>query len=78
MEIGELSESTQVGVTGLQASMREAVYNLGQFRIDSDAPYDSSPIGQVGGVTPIRPAARVHAEDEMDAQNSAQPSRASV
>lgn len=78
MEIGELSESTQVGVTGLQASMRDAAHNLGQFRIDSDASYGSTPVGHVGGVTPIRPAARVHAEDEMNAHDDAQPTRVSV
>lgn len=78
MEIGELSESTQVGVTNLQASMREAAHNLGQFRIDSEGAYASAPVGEVGGVTPIRPTARVHAEGEMNVHEEAQPSHATV
>ena len=37
LEIGKFSESTQVGVTRLQKSMRDASESLRQFRIDGEA-----------------------------------------
>lgn len=77
MEIGELSESTQVGVSGLQKSMREAAINLGHFRIEGENAYQNASVGSVEDLDKVRAATQVYREEEMTALESTQPSRAS-
>jgi twitching motility protein PilJ len=78
MEIGELSGSTQLGVTRLQTSMRDASHNLGQFRIDGESAYRQAPVGEVEELEPIGNAKQVYREDEMSALETAHKSRVSV
>ena len=78
MEIGELSESTQVGVTSLQKSMRQAVQNLGQFKIGGGSAYQQAGINELEELGKIRAATHVYREEEMTALESAEPTRASI
>ncbi len=78
MEIGDLSESTQVGVTALQRSMSEASLNLSQFRIDGEAAYSQPATGDVEDLDKISTSKQVYREDQMSALEVAQPSRVSV
>ena len=78
MEIGELSESTQVGVTSLQKSMRQAVQNLGQFKIGGGSAYQQAGINELEELEKVRSATQVYREEEMTALESAEPTRASI
>jgi len=78
MEIGELSESTQVGVLALQKSMREAAENLGEFRIDGQSAHPQQGVGEVEDLDKVRAATQVLREEEMSALESTAPARASI
>lgn len=66
VDISEYSEFTQIGVTQLQASMRDVAQNLNQFRIPEDT--NTAPVAASGAeVEHINGARRVYGEDEMSA-----------
>jgi twitching motility protein PilJ len=78
MEIGELSESTQVGVSELQACVGGVAEGLDHFRTEADSAYQRSIPGEVEELETVRTATRVYREDEMSALEISQPTRASV
>ncbi|MFV8818197.1 methyl-accepting chemotaxis protein [Haliea sp. E17] len=63
IEISELNESAQRGVTALQAAIREAARGMGQFRTDADAAYGSGePAGDVEDLESFRAATQAYRE----------------
>lgn len=78
MEIGELSESTQVGVSALQNCVGEVAEGLDLFRTQADSAYQRSTPGEVEELETVRTATRVYREEEMTALETAQPTRASI
>jgi methyl-accepting chemotaxis protein len=69
LEISEYSESTQVGVSALQRSMREVADNLSEFKIEQQSRRnnDAAPTTDIEEVTSIAEAKRIYQEDEMSA-----------
>ena len=71
LDISEYSESTQVGVKSLQASMRDVAESLSQFKIEEEGAPDLAMAGSanpVQDVTPVQSTAgakKVFGEDEM-------------
>jgi methyl-accepting chemotaxis protein len=76
-EIVHFNESTQTGVNRLQESMHAASRNLGEFRIDADAPAREE-LGRPDELASVPAARKVLAEEEMSALESTEPTRASV
>ena len=77
LDISEYSESTQVGVTSLQDSMRDVAKSLGQFRIDDENNVELN-LSSVEKVTPVQAAKRVYNENEMKALEETEEARVSV
>jgi twitching motility protein PilJ len=77
LDISEYSESTQVGVTGLQDSMRDVAKSLGQFKIDDENNVELN-LSSVEKMTPVQAAKRVYNESEMKALEETEEARASV
>ena len=77
LDISEYSESTQVGVTSLQDSMRDVAKSLGQFRIDDENNVELN-LSSVEKMTPVQAAKRVYNENEMKALEETEEARASV
>ena len=78
LEIAKFSESTQLGVTALQKSMRDAARSLGQFRIDASARLPEAGAKDIAELDHIPAAARVYREEDMSALETADTVRASV
>lgn len=78
LEIGKFSESSQVGVTRLQKSMRDASESLRQFRIDGDAGSGGVSVAELDELERVRKAKKVSREDEAGALEVAGQSRATV
>lgn len=78
MEIGELSESTQLGVSALQTCVGEVADGLDQFRTEGDSAYQRVMPGEVEELETVRSATRVYREEEMTALETAPPKRASI
>lgn len=78
LEISRFSESTQLGVTSLQESMREASRSLGQFRIDSRASLPEEDLEETAELEHIPAATRVYREEDMSALEVADAVRATV
>ncbi len=76
-EIVHFNESTQAGVNRLQESMHAASRNLGEFRIDADAPTREE-VARPDELASIPASRKVLAEEEMSALESTEPTRASV
>ncbi len=77
MEISELNESAQKGVSALQNAIREAARGLGQFRIDKEAVYGSSAAsGEVEDLETFRAAAQVYKTDGLATPADEKPKRA--
>ncbi len=76
LDISEYSESTRVGVSSLQASMREVAENLKQFRIESSSEGDV--VANVEELPTISGAKTIYREEEMQVLEDAHETRASV
>jgi methyl-accepting chemotaxis protein len=76
--IGKYSESTQVGVRGLQESMRDVAANLGQFRIRDEDTAPGSVATARQEAQRVTGAGRVVAEAEVFSLEAAERKRASV
>ena len=77
LDISEYSESTQVGVGSLKASMRDVAKNLRQFKIEQE-PEAGLAIPAVDDVKHLKNAKKIYAEEEMKALETANKNRASV
>lgn len=77
-EITELNDSTQIDVSNLQKSVRDAAYGLGQFRIEGDGAYQQGSAVEVEELDSIRAPSQVYREEEMSALESAENTRVSV
>jgi twitching motility protein PilJ len=77
LDISEYSESTQVGVSSLQDSMRDVAKNLSQFKIDDESNVEIS-LSSIGKMTPVKSAKKVYDENEMKALEETAEVRASV
>ncbi len=77
LDISEYSESTQVGVSGLKASMRDVAENLRQFKIEK-ARTDEPGLSTAEDLKHIQDASQIYGEEEMSALESAEETRASV
>lgn len=66
IEISDLNETAQKGVTALQASIRDAARGLGAFRVDAGAVYaPAENTGEVEDLDRFRVATQSHQEDEV-------------
>ncbi len=65
LEISEFSEFTQIGVSGLQKSMREVAENLSQFKIGDSNTAESHGVAEPEQVAAVPVAAQVYDEAEM-------------
>ena len=73
LDISEYSESTQVGVSSLKASMREVAESLSQFRIENEAKAAAGEVNlaEVEDLKQIQSATRIYREEEMQAMEEA-------
>lgn len=78
LDISEYSESTQVGVKALKASMRKVAENLSQFKIEQDEADGKVNIAEVEDLRQIQSATRIYREEEMQAMEKTPEVRASV
>ncbi len=65
LEISEFSEFTQIGVSGLQKSMREVAENLSQFKIGDINTSEPHNVVEPEELAPLPVASQVYAEEEM-------------
>lgn len=77
VDISRFSQSTQVGVSSLQQSMREVAQNLRQFKIEDES-IDGASLADLEEVTHISEPTRVYGEDEMSAMEAAASAKESV
>jgi methyl-accepting chemotaxis protein len=77
LDICEYSESTQVGVSSLKASMRDVADSLRQFKIESEGAADLS-VSAVDDLKHIQNAKKIYREEEMKAFESTKEARALV
>ncbi|WP_116368490.1 methyl-accepting chemotaxis protein [Parahaliea mediterranea] len=78
LDISEYSESTQVGVSALQQSMRAVAESLSQFRIERDAAAGDAGLAELDDMEHITEARRIYDEDEMSALERAESSEEKV
>lgn len=79
LDISEYSESTQVGVSSLKASMRDVSKNLRQFKIENQRFSGSSAApAEIEDLQQIKSAKKIMGEEEMTALESTEETRASV
>ena len=78
LEIGKFSESSQVGVTRLQKSMRDASESLRQFRIDGEGGSGGVSVAELDELERVRKAKKVSREDEVSTLEVAGQTRATV
>ena len=77
LDISQYSESTQVGVSSLKASMRDVASSLSQFKIEREGVADLG-LASIEGMKQIQSPGRVYRESEMKAMEAAPEARASV
>ena len=77
LDISEYSESTQVGVSSLKASMRDVAESLSQFKIDDENNAELG-IASIEKMTPVQGAKKVYGEDEMKALEDTEEAKVSV
>jgi len=77
LDISEYSESTQVGVSSLKASMRELADSLSQFKIEEVSDSERT-MAAIEDLKKIQSAKKVYREEEMKALEAAAVARASV
>ena len=77
LDISEYSESTQVGVGSLKASMRDVAKNLRQFKIEQKRG-DDLEVSAVDDLKHLKNAKKIYAEEEMKALETAKETLASV
>jgi methyl-accepting chemotaxis protein len=77
LDISEYSESTQKGVSSLNASMRDVADSLSQFKIEEISEAERT-MAAIEDLKKIQSARKVYREDEMKALEETQLSRASV
>jgi len=77
LDISEYSESTQNGVSSLNASMRDVADSLSQFKIEEISEAERT-MAAIEDLKRIQSARKVYREDEMKALEETQLSRASV
>ena len=70
LDISEFSESTQVGVSSLKASMRDVAESLSQFKIEGEGTADLG-IAPVDELKQAPGATQILREDEMQALEQA-------
>jgi methyl-accepting chemotaxis protein len=88
LDISEYSESTQVGVASLKASMHDVAENLRQFKIERDAAQRDAaqrdaaqrvaPTPEAADMKKIQQATRIYHEEEMKALEQTEEKKASV
>ena len=80
LDISEYSESTQVGVSSLQTSMREVAESLSQFVIEhaEEEIEGEVNIANVEDLTQIQGATKIYREEEMQAMEETEEAKASV
>lgn len=80
LDISEYSESTQVGVSNLQASMRNVAESLSQFKIEADVGgmEDDVNVATVDDLTQIQGATKLYREDQMQAMEKTEDTRATA
>jgi methyl-accepting chemotaxis protein len=77
LDISQYSESTQVGVASLKASMQDVAENLRQFKIERDGVGEMK-VPELRDLRKIQQATRVYREEEMQALEEATETQASV
>jgi methyl-accepting chemotaxis protein len=77
LDISEYSESTQVGVGSLKASMRELAESLSQFRIEEVSETERT-LAAIEDLKKIQTAKKVYREEEMNVLEHTKVARASV
>ena len=78
LDISEYSESTQVGVSNVQKSMRHVAENLSQFIIEEDDVQAYSRPEELDSLDSLQSARKIYGEDEMSALESEEIDRLSV
>jgi len=79
LDISQYSESTQVGVSSLKASMRDVADSLSQFKIENEDGSGEINIADVEDLTSIQSATKIYKEEEMQAlEETPEEVRASV
>ncbi|MCR9106775.1 MAG: methyl-accepting chemotaxis protein [Gammaproteobacteria bacterium] len=80
LDISEYSESTQVGVSSLQDSMRAVAESLSQFKIEDEVGESESDVNlaNVESLEQIQGATVLYREEEMQAMEEGQEERASA
>ena len=77
LDISQYSESTQVGVASLKASMQDVAENLRQFRIEQEAGDAVTP-PEVADMKKFQKATRIYHEEEMKALEDTGEAKVSV
>ena len=77
LDISQYSESTQVGVASLKASMQDVAENLRQFRIEQEAGEAVTP-PEVADMKKFQKATRIYHEEEMKALEDTGEAKVSV
>ena len=70
VDISEYSEFTQIGVSGLQKSMRDVAKNLSEFKIEEAAGSAVAPVSSPRDLEHLQVAETVYQEEEMSALES--------
>ncbi|MDX1732754.1 MAG: methyl-accepting chemotaxis protein [Halioglobus sp.] len=80
LDISEYSESTQVGVSSLQDSMRNVAESLSQFKIEGDASGADGDVNlaSVESLKQIQGATKLYREQEMSAMETTEETRESA
>lgn len=78
LDISEYSESTQLGVKSLKASMRKVAESLSYFRIERNEADGQINIAEVEDLKQIQSATKIYREEEMQAMEESPDVRASV
>ncbi len=77
LDISEYSESTQMGVSSLKASMRDVADSLSQFKIEEVSEAERT-MAAIEDLKKIQSARKIYREDEMKALEETKLSQASV
>jgi twitching motility protein PilJ len=77
LDISEYSESTQMGVSSLKASMRDVADSLSQFKIEEVSEAERT-MAAIEDLKKIQSARKIYREDEMKALEETKMSQASV
>jgi methyl-accepting chemotaxis protein len=77
LDISEYSESTQMGVSSLKASMRDVAESLSQFKIEEVSEAERT-MAAIEDLKKMQSARKIYREDEMKALEETKLSQASV